>query len=99
MNSICCIDAIPAAFQYRAEASAATLTNAPPIPIAEAPTGISRNVAATVPVLETFLLNICASSTAGYIKNNSINIFFITTSYSQIFLIIKAASLITLRNF
>ena len=45
---------MPPAFQYNAVASFATLTKAPPMPIAFAPTPISRKLAAVVPVLETF---------------------------------------------
>src|SRR5262245_39901967 len=41
--------AIPAAFQYRALASSATATKAPPIPAARAPIPIFRNCPSNVP--------------------------------------------------
>src|SRR2546426_786401 len=58
MASDCGSRAMPAGFQYIAEASFAAATNAPPIPTARAPTGMLRNLPPVVPTLVTSWLRL-----------------------------------------
>ena len=70
--------ATPALFQYKLVTSSAVPTNALPMPIARAPTGISRKTAAVVPDFETFCPVACVRHNRDANQRESMNgnIFF-----------------------